>query len=157
MPGTSVGAHRLDAGRPGPRLATPPVGVDAERLTWAETVRVGAYHQQDLGRGRIDCATSSGAACAHLLLWRADATVGRLNVADTVKGCRGRPTLVPDIRCSAIRGRLLATIVTDDSGHHDALCGTSHSPTVVRSTVRGCIRPALPVGNCSPSRRPRTV
>ncbi len=104
---------------------TPPAGVDAERLTWAETVPGGRYTSKILARGtRIRLRDIDGAACAHLLLWRADAPWERLNVADTVKvpwqaylGA-GHPLL-------SDQGRLLATIVTDDSGHHDALCGTS--------------------------------
>ena len=63
-----------------------------------------------------------GGACAHLLLFRADASWERLNVADTMKvpwqaylGV-GHPLL-------SDQGRVLATVVADTSGHHDALCG----------------------------------
>ena len=63
-----------------------------------------------------------GEACAHLLLYNADQPWERLNVADTVKipwqaylGT-GHPLL-------SDQGRVLATIVADDSGRHDALCG----------------------------------
>ena len=39
---------------------TPPVGVDAERLTWAETVPGGRYTSKILARGtESDCATST--------------------------------------------------------------------------------------------------
>ncbi|NED66479.1 DUF1989 domain-containing protein, partial [Streptomyces sp. SID10244] len=57
-------------------------------------------------------------------LWRVDAPWERLNVADTVKVpwqayvTTGHPLL-------SDQGRVLATVVADDSAHHDALCGTT--------------------------------
>jgi len=104
---------------------TPPEGVDAARLTWAETVPGGGYATKVLARGtRLRLRDLEGAACAHLLVHRADAPWERLNVADTVKvpwlaylGA-GHPLL-------SDQGRLLATVVADTSGHHDALCGTT--------------------------------
>jgi uncharacterized protein len=100
--------------------ATPP-GVSA--TTWAEAIPAGSYATKVLGRGtRLRLTDPEGGACAHLLLFRADASWERLNVADTMKvpwqaylGA-GHPLL-------SDQGRLLATIVTDTSGHHDALCG----------------------------------
>lgn len=104
---------------------TPPEGVAAERLTWAETVPGGRYTNKVLARGtRLRLRDIDGTACAHLLLWRADAPWERLNVADTVKVpwqaylSSGHPLL-------SDQGRVLATIVADTSGHHDALCGTT--------------------------------
>ena len=103
----------------------PPAGVDAARLTWAETVPGGRYTTKVLARGtRIRLRDIDGRACAHLLLWRADAPWERLNVADTVKVPwqaylgTGHPLL-------SDQGRVLATVVADDSCHHDALCGTT--------------------------------
>lgn len=103
----------------------PPAGVAAADLTWAETVPGGRYTSKVLARGtRIRLRDITGSACAHLLLWRADAPWERLNVADTVKVPwqaylgTGHPLL-------SDQGRVLATIVADESAHHDALCGTS--------------------------------
>jgi hypothetical protein len=69
----------------------------------------------------------TGEACAHVLVYNALEPWERLNVADTVKipwqaylGA-GHPLLSGD-------GRVLATIVADDSRQHDALCGTSTGP-----------------------------
>ena len=78
-----------------------------------------------LARGtRLRLRDVHGTGCAHVLLWRADAPWERLNVADTVKvpwqaylGV-GHPLL-------SDQGRVLATVVADTSGHHDALCGTT--------------------------------
>lgn len=102
-----------------------PDNVVAQDMTWAETVPGGRYTVKVLARGtRLRLRDVEGTGCAHVLLWRADAPWERLNVADTVKVPwqaylgTGHPLL-------SDQGRALATIVDDDSGHHDALCGTS--------------------------------
>ncbi|WP_197497233.1 urea amidolyase associated protein UAAP1 [Mycobacterium sp. 852013-51886_SCH5428379] len=100
-------------------------GVSADALVWAETVAPGGYTTAVLARGtRIRLTDPLGDACAHLLLHRADATHERLNIADTVKVpwqayvTTGHPLL-------SGFGRVLATVVADTSGAHDALTGTS--------------------------------
>ncbi|RMI38589.1 urea carboxylase-associated family protein [Streptomyces triticirhizae] len=95
-------------------------------FTWAETVAPGGYTTAVLARGtRLRLTDPAGDACAHLLLYRADAPWERLNVADTVKvpwqayPSTGHPLL-------SGFGRVLATVVADTAeGHHDALTGTS--------------------------------
>ena len=103
------------------RVPAPPAGVAG--LTWAEAVPPGSYATKVLGRGsRLQLSDPDGGACAHLLMFRADASWERLNVADTVKVPwqaylgTGHPLL-------SDQGRVLATIVSDTSGHHDTLCG----------------------------------
>ncbi|GAC67853.1 urea amidolyase associated protein UAAP1 [Gordonia soli] len=110
---------------PATRWPRPPAGVDADELVWAETVPGGRYTVKVVARGtRLRLRDIAGTACAHVMLWRADAPWERLNVADTVKVPwqaylgTGHPLL-------SDQGRVLATVVADDSGHHDALCGTS--------------------------------
>ncbi len=101
----------------------PPKGVAASKLTWAEVVAPGGATSKVLARGtHLRLRDLKGQACAHLLLYNADQPWERLNVADTVKipwqaylGV-GHPLL-------SDQGRVLATIVADDSGRHDALCG----------------------------------
>jgi len=103
----------------------PPDGVDPADLTWAETVAGGGYASKVLARGTtLRITDRDGDGCAHLLLYNADQPWERLNVADTVKipwqaylGA-GHPLL-------SDQGRVLATIVADGPGQHDALCGTS--------------------------------
>jgi len=105
------------------RIPAVPDGVDARRLVWSETVPAESYASRVVGRGtRLRLADPEGGACAHLLLFRADAPWERLNVADTVKvpwqaylGA-GHPLL-------SDQGRVLATVVADTSGQHDLLCG----------------------------------
>lgn len=103
----------------------PPPDVDPAALVWAETVAGGGYAHKVVARGtRVRLADPTGDACAHVLLFNADQPWERLNSADTLKipwqaylGV-GHPLLSGD-------GRVLATIVADSSGQHDALCGTS--------------------------------
>ena len=103
----------------------PPPGVDTATLTWAETVADGNYAHKVVARGtRVRLEDVTGDACAHVLVYNALEPWERLNVADTVKIPwqaylrAGHPLLSGD-------GRVLATILADDSGCHDALCGTS--------------------------------
>lgn len=131
---------------PASRWPNPPAGVAAENLTWAETVPGGRYTTKVLARGtRLRLRDLTGTACAHLLLWRADAPWERLNVADTVKVpwqaylSTGHPLL-------SDQGRVLATIESDTSGHHDALCGTT---TLAGNTAKygaGSAESASPAG-----------
>lgn len=103
----------------------PPAGVPVGELTWAETVAPGGYTHLRVARGthiRFDDPT--GDACASVLLFNAVEPWERLNVADTQKipwqaylG-EGHPLLSGD-------GRVLATVLADTSGRHDAFCGTS--------------------------------
>ena len=133
----TVALARADARAQGGRVADampylpasstpyPPPGVEPGALTWAETVAGGNYTHKVVARGtRIRLEDVTGEACAHVLLYNALEPWERLNVADTVKIpwqaylTTGHPLLSGD-------GRVLATIVGDDSGQHDALCGTS--------------------------------
>ena len=101
----------------------PPEGVPASALTWAEVIAPGGAASKVLARGTsLRLRDLHGQACAHLLLYSADQPWERLNVADTVKipwqaylGT-GHPLL-------SDQGRVLATMIADDSGRHDALCG----------------------------------
>jgi uncharacterized protein len=109
------------------RIPATPGDVDPSRLLWSEAVPAGSYATKVLGRGtRLRLVDPDGGACAHLLLFRADAPWERLNVADTMKvpwqaylGF-GHPLL-------SDQGRVLATVVADSSGHHDTLCGMTET------------------------------
>ncbi|GAB3210038.1 DUF1989 domain-containing protein [Nocardia tengchongensis] len=102
-----------------------PAAVDATSITFAQRIPAGGYANVVLARGtRVRLSDPDGGACAHLLLLRAESPWERLNVADTVKvpwqaylGA-GHPLL-------SDQGRVLATVLTDTSGHHDTLCGPS--------------------------------
>jgi urea carboxylase-associated protein 2 len=123
-----------------------PAGVDPETLVWAETVAGGGYTHKVVARGtRLRFEDVSGEACAHLLVYNALEPWERINVADTQKipwqaylGA-GHPLLSGD-------GRVLATIVSDDSGHHDAFCGTSTLERNLRRYGAGTADSAAPAG-----------
>ncbi|MGP4017337.1 urea amidolyase associated protein UAAP1 [Saccharopolyspora sp. 5N708] len=118
---------------PASRWPQPPDGVAAESLVWAETVASGGYAHKVLARGtHLRLTDLHGDACAHLLLHNALQPDERLNVADTVKVqwnayLRSGNLLLSD------QARVLASIVADSSGHHDALCSTS---TLAANTER---------------------
>ncbi|OCB52409.1 urea carboxylase [Mycobacterium vulneris] len=131
---------------PASNWPTPPPGVTPEQLTWAETVPGGRYTSKVLARGtRLRLRDLDGTACAHLLLWRADAPWERLNVADTVKVpwqaylSAGHPLL-------SDQGRVLATLVSDTSDHHDALCGTTTLSANTAKYGAGEVESASPAG-----------
>ncbi|GAB2721180.1 DUF1989 domain-containing protein [Nocardia thraciensis] len=115
-------AQAAGAASTGPKL---PDGVDESTVTFAQRVPGDGYVNVVLGRGtRVRLRDPEGAACAHVLLVRSESPWERLNVADTVKvpwqaylGV-GHPLL-------SDQGRVLATVIADSSGRHDALCGPS--------------------------------
>jgi uncharacterized protein len=133
----TVALARADARAQGDRVADampylpasstpyPPPGVDKEKLTWAETVARGNYTHLVVAKGtRIQLTDVTGDACAHVLLYNALEPWERLNVADTVK-IPWQAYLTTNHPLLSGDGRVLATIVKDDSHQHDAFCGTS--------------------------------
>ncbi|OZM81797.1 urea amidolyase associated protein UAAP1 [Pseudonocardia sp. MH-G8] len=131
-----------------PATAAPalPADVPADAVTWAETVAFGRYTTMALARGtRLRLADPDGDACVSLLLHRVGAPHERLNVADTVKVPwqaylgEGHPLL-------SDAGRLLATIVADTSGHHDALTGTTTPAGNAERYGAGAAHSASPAG-----------
>ena len=103
----------------------PPEGIDPATLLWSETVAPGGYTHLRVARGtRIRLEDPEGDASASVVLFNSLNTGERLNVADTQKipwqAYLGQhhPLLSGD-------GRVLATILEDTSGNHDAFCGAS--------------------------------
>jgi uncharacterized protein len=124
----------------------PPEGVGADRLVWAETVTGGGYTHKVLARGtEVRLTDLAGDACAHLLLYAADRPWERLNVADTVKVLWNaylgeRHLLLSD------QARVLASVIADTSGRHDALCGTSTAAHNTRRYGDGSPQGPSPAG-----------
>ncbi|HWD05300.1 MAG TPA: urea amidolyase associated protein UAAP1 [Amycolatopsis sp.] len=131
---------------PASTFPDPPDGVAVTALTWAETVAPGGYTHKVLARGtRLRLTDPAGDACAHLLLFNADQPWERLNVADTVK-VQWNAYLGESAALLSDQARVLATVISDTSGRHDALCGTS---TVEGNTERygaGTPESASPAG-----------
>ena len=120
-------------------MSPPPDGVDPARLVWAETVAPGGYAHKAVAAGTtVRLSDVEGDACAHLLLFRADQPWERLNVADTVK-VQWQAYISSGQLLLSDQGRVLATVLRDTSGHHDAICGTS---TLLHNAERyGCGSP----------------
>lgn len=143
-------AHaRAQAQQADMRIPTTPDDVDPASVVWAESVPANGYATKVLARGsRIRLIDVDGGACAHLLLYRAEATWERLNVADTMKvpwqaylGV-GHPLL-------SDQGRVLATVIADSSGHHDMLCGPN--ATGRQLLLLGAIKQGMDIRDVAPS------
>ncbi|MFD9440357.1 urea amidolyase associated protein UAAP1 [Streptomyces sp. NPDC060006] len=116
---------RADAMPHVPASSWPAPPCEAGHLVWAETVAGGNYTHRVLARGtELRLTDLSGDACAHLLLFVADRPWERLNVADTVK-VQWNAYLGEGRLLLSDQGRVLASVIADTSGRHDALCGTS--------------------------------
>lgn len=110
-----------------PRAAVDlPDGVDPATVTWDETIGPGCYSAKIVSRGTTVRLTDvAGEACANVLLYDAHGSPERLNIADTVK-VQWQAYLGAGALLLSDMGRVLATIVADTSGRHDALCGASN-------------------------------
>ncbi|PBC76456.1 hypothetical protein BX265_1172 [Streptomyces sp. TLI_235] len=110
-----------------PQLPPPP------GTLWSETVAGGGYTHLVLPAGtHVTLTDRDGEACAHLLLYVTGRPWERLNAADTVK-VQWNAYLTEGSQLLSDQGRVLATLVQDTSGRHDALAGTS---TAARNTAR---------------------
>ncbi|WP_406388359.1 urea amidolyase associated protein UAAP1 [Streptomyces sp. NBC_00887] len=122
-----------------------PAGLPGEPV-WAETVAGGNYTHRVLARGtELRLTDLDGDACAHVLLYADGRPWERLNTADTVK-VQWNAYLGADRLLLSDQGRVLASVIADSSGRHDALCGTS---TLLRNTARygdGTPQSASPAG-----------
>ncbi|MGW4803831.1 urea amidolyase associated protein UAAP1 [Kitasatospora sp. NPDC004272] len=100
---------------------------------WSETVAGGGYTQLSLPAGaHVALTDRDGDACAHLVLFVAGRPWERLNPADTVK-VQWNAYLATGSQLLSDQGRVLATLVEDTSGRHDALAGAS---TAARNRAR---------------------
>jgi uncharacterized protein len=102
-----------------------PWGIDRARLVWDETLAAGGYASRVLERGsRLRLENVSGDTCVQVLLYNADHPAERLNVADTIK-VQWQAYLDENALLLSDMGRVLASIVRDESGRHDVFCGAS--------------------------------
>ena len=100
-----------------------PDGIRAETIRWDETIGTGNYASKLLRRGTMVRFTDTdGDACIAMVVFNAEATQERINVADTVK-VQWQAYLGAGALLLSDMGRVLMTIVDDSSERHDALCG----------------------------------
>jgi urea carboxylase-associated protein 2 len=109
-----------------------PAGVTAEEVVWDETIAPGGYASRQIARGtRLRLTDLAGDASPSLLLFNAERPVERLNIADTLKvqwnGYLGQGRLL-----LSDMGRVLASLVEDTAGTHDAFCGASNQASNAR-------------------------
>ncbi len=140
---------RAQAGHATMRVPATPPDVDRSRMTWAESVPANGYTTKVLGRGsRLRLGDPHGGACAHLLLYRAEAPWERLNIADTMK-VPWQAYLGPGHPLLSDQGRVLATVVADCSGHHDTLCGPTDTGRALM--LLGALKHGLDERDVAPS------
>lgn len=121
-----------------------PDDLPREGLCWDETLGAGAYATRLLERGsRLRLVDVEGDACANLLVYHADRTSERLNVADTVK-VQWQAYLGSGSLLLSDLGRVLMTIVRDDSEQHDTFCGASTRVSNERRYGEGANHGACP-------------
>ena len=109
-----------------------PDGVVPAEVVWDETIAPGGYASRQIARGtRLRLTDLAGDASPSLLLFNAERPVERLNIADTLKvqwnGYLGQGRLL-----LSDMGRVLASLVEDTAGTHDAFCGASNQASNAR-------------------------
>ena len=111
----------------------PPVASDAGGpLVWEETVAGGGYAAHRIARGtRLRLIDLNGDACASMLLFNAECPVERLNVADTMK-VQWNAYLGAGQLILSDMGRVMMSVLEDDAGTHDTICGASSEASNAR-------------------------
>lgn len=123
-----------------------PGEVTVEQMLWAETVGGGNYTALGLAAGAVvELTDIEGDACANVALFNAAQTDERLNVADTIK-VQWQAYLGAGQLLLSDRGRVLATIVEDTSGHHDTFIGASTRPRNTERYGDGSAHGGTPAG-----------
>ena len=123
-----------------------PPDVQGEELLWEETVGPGRYAGKALQRGtRVRFTDLHGDGCLQLQLFNAFAPQERLNVADTAK-VQWQAYLGTGSLLLTDMGRVIATVLTDSSGHHDLLCGASFDASSSVGDALPCSRDLLALG-----------
>ncbi|MET0468104.1 MAG: urea amidolyase associated protein UAAP1 [Aeromicrobium sp.] len=121
----AAGGVRIAPTVPAAGWPTVPDGVETDAIVWADRVAAGGYAHRVVARGTtIRLTDLDGDACASVLLFNADMPWERLNVADTVK-VQWQVYAAAGQLLLSDQARVLATVVDDTSGRHDAIYGTS--------------------------------
>jgi urea carboxylase-associated protein 2 len=142
----AAGATATTATIPSTAAVDLPTGVDHRDVLWDETVPLGGYAAVRVPRdGHVRLTDLGGDANIGLLVFNAGNTAERSNVADTVK-VQWQAYLGEGAVVLSDMGRALATIVSDTSGRHDALCGTTTRPANERRYGHGAIHGTSPAG-----------
>ena len=94
-------------------------------MLWETTLGAGGYAGKELWRGaRLQLQDLQGDGCISMLLFNAERPVERLNVADTIK-VQWNAYLGAGRLLLSDMGRVLMSVIEDNAGTHDTLCGAS--------------------------------
>jgi urea carboxylase-associated protein 2 len=112
--------------------------IDVDKLVWDETLEAGGYAARQIARGsRLRLTDLTGDACVSLLVFNAERTSERLNIADTVK-VQWNAYLGQGKLLLSDMGRVLASLEADTAQTHDAFCGASNQASNARKYGDGC-------------------
>ncbi len=116
----------------GTRVLAMPTLPAPDGFIWEETVAAGGYATKRLNRGaRLKLTDMEGDACVSLLVFNAESTAERLNVADTTK-VQWNAYLGAGRLLLSDMGRVLFSILEDEAGTHDCFCGASNEASNAR-------------------------
>ena len=106
-----------------------PDGVAVDAMLWDETIAPGGYAAKRLNRGaRLRLVDLKGDGCISMLVFNAERPIERLNVADTLK-VQWNAYLGAGKLLLSDMGKVLLSVLEDDSGASDAFCGASNAAT----------------------------
>jgi uncharacterized protein YcgI (DUF1989 family) len=122
-----------------------PAGVDPETVVWDETIAAGGYAARTIRRGtRLRLTDLYGDACLSMMVFNAERTVERLNVADTVK-VQWNAYLGAGRLLLSDMGRVMLSVVEDTSKGHDAFAEPPTRRRMPASTATGSITAPIPM------------
>ncbi|MEO0027399.1 MAG: hypothetical protein RL716_730 [Actinomycetota bacterium] len=114
-------------------VATSPTRPAPTGELWREVIAGGNYSHKVLSRGtEVTLTDLEGDTSASILLYNADQTFERLNIADTVK-VQWQVYASAGYLLLSDQGRVMASVIADDSTHHDTIFGAS---TLARNKER---------------------
>src|SRR5258706_8026213 len=117
--------------------ASLPPGVPTRDVLWDEKLDAGDYASRVLLRGsRLRLTDLEASGCVNFLVFNADHSIERLNVADTVK-VQWNAYLAEGKLLLSDMGRVLMSVIADTSGRHDVLCGASNEKSNARKYGEG--------------------
>jgi len=101
-------------------------------VAWDETIAAGGYASRHLARGtRLRLTDLYGDACGAMLVFNAERPVERLNIADTVK-VQWNAYLGAGRLLLSDMGRVMMSILEDETEGHDTFCGASNRASNAR-------------------------
>jgi len=117
---------------PPSRAVDRPGEVAPDDMLWSETIGGGGYAARRLPQGaRLRMTDMDGDACLSMLIFNAENPVERLNVADTMK-IQWNAYLGEGSMLLSDMGRVMASVLTDDTAGHDLVCGASNAAANAR-------------------------